>query len=113
MSKITGRPKKPIKQEKNLGFFVTHQQHFVIQHKAAQAGVNISDYLRQTAVSGQVMTRWTADEREIFKKLVGMSNDLNELAELARKEGTLTAMLHFEKCRNQIDLIIKGLDHDQ
>jgi len=57
MGKITGRPKKPVKRGKNLGFYVTREQHFVIQHKAAQAGVNISDYLRKTAVSGQVMTR--------------------------------------------------------
>ncbi|HWK03830.1 MAG TPA: hypothetical protein VNS58_09365 [Puia sp.] len=113
MNKITGRPPKAIRQEKNIGFFVTHQQYFIIQQKALKAGVNLSDYLRQTAVSGQVMTRWTADEREIFKRLVGMSNELNELVELARQQGTLSAMLYFEQSRDKIDWIIKQLDHDQ
>ncbi|HEX9509374.1 MAG TPA: hypothetical protein VF939_02750 [Puia sp.] len=113
MSKITGRPKKAIRQEKNIGFFVTYQQYFIIQQKASKAGVNLSDYLRQTAVFGQVMTRWTAEERELFKKLVGMSNDLNQLVELARKEGMLNAILYFEACRDKIDWVIKQLDHDQ
>lgn len=113
MSRITGRPKKAVRQEKNIGFFVTHQQYFIIQQKAAKAGVNLSDYLRQTAVSGKVMTRWTAEEKELFRKLVGMANDLNQLVELARKEGMLNAMLYFEQYRDNIDWVIKQLDHDQ
>ena len=71
MSKITGRPKKPVVQEKNIGFFVTRVQYFIIQQKAERAGVNISDYMRQVAITGYVKTRWTAEERDIFKKMVG------------------------------------------
>jgi hypothetical protein len=68
MNKITGRPKKAIKQEKFLGFFVTNAQHFIIQHRAASALVNMSDYLRQVAIYGHVKSRWTPEERELFKK---------------------------------------------
>jgi hypothetical protein len=87
-------------QEKNIGFFVTKVQYFIIRQKAEQAGVNISDHMRQVAITGFVKTRWTAEERDIFKKMVGISNDLHDLRELARKEGILNALLYFEKYRD-------------
>jgi hypothetical protein len=113
MTKITGRPKKPKIQEKNIGFFVTKVQYFIIQQKAVQAGVNISDYMRQVAIFGQVKSRWKPEEREIFLKMVDMSNDVHQLVKVAKEEGALSALLHFEKYRNLIDDMINRLSHDQ
>lgn len=113
MGKNGGRPPKAIKQEKNIGFFVTNVQYFIIQQKVAQAGVNMSDYMRQVAVTGQVKTRWTPEERELFRKLVGMANDLNQLVKIARQEGALSAVLHFEKYRNGMDEVLKRFSHDE
>jgi len=112
MGRITGRPKKAIRQEKNIGFFVTNAQWLVIQKKVKEAGVNISDYMRQVAVFGQVVTRWKEDERELFKKMVGISNDVNQLVHIARQEGALHAVLHFERYRGIIDDVIKRLGKD-
>lgn len=113
MGKNEGRPNKAVRQEKGIGFFVTKQQYFIIQQKASRAGVNLSDYLRKTAIYGEVKMRWSEEERELFKKLVGVSNDMNRLVMLCREEGALSAMLHFERYRNLIDEVIKQLDHDQ
>jgi len=113
MAKIPGRPKKAVRQEKFLGCFVTQTQNFIIEQKAIQAGVNKSDYLRQVAIFGQVKTRWKPEERELFKKMVGMSNDMHQLVKIAREEGALSAILHFEKYRNLIDDVINRLSHDQ
>gem|GEM_PF-5685499 len=44
MGNRSGRPPKAIKQEKFIGYFVTHAQHFIIRQKAEEARVNISDY---------------------------------------------------------------------
>jgi len=111
MGKITGRPRKAKKQEKNIGFFVTHAQYFIIQQKVATAGVNVSDYMRQMAIFGQVKARWKPEERELFKKLVGISNDIHQLVIIARQEGALSAMLHFERYRSLIDDVIKQLSN--
>ncbi len=70
MTKITGRPPKAIKQEKNIGFFVTNEQYSVIQGKAIQAKVNISDYMRQMAVNGYVKVRWTEEDVAMLRDLV-------------------------------------------
>ena len=109
MSKITGRPKKAITRDKNIGFFVTDAQYFIIRQKAAVAGVNISDYMRQMAIYGEVRSRWTAEERDIFKKMVGISNDLHQLVVVARQEGASSVLLHFERYRQLMDDVIKRL----
>jgi len=109
MSKITGRPKKAVTRNKNIGFFVTQAQYFIIQQKASQAGVNISDYMRQMAIFGEVRPRWSSEERDIFKKMVGMSNDIHQLPDIARKQGMLQCMVHFERYGKLIDEAIKRL----
>ena len=113
MGKNEGRPKKAIRQEKNIGFFVTKQQYFIIREKAARAGVNLSDYLRQTAVFGQVKTRWTEEERELFKKLVGICNDMSLVVRLCQQEGAVSATHYFEQYRDLMDLVIKRFGYDQ
>jgi|GEM_PF-1139845 hypothetical protein len=113
MTKITGRPPKAIKQEKFIGYFVTNAQHAIIQEKAVQAKVNISDYMRQMAVNGYVKIRWTEEDVALLKQLVAFSNDLNELVDIAEREGVLSAMLLFGKYRDRIDKLIKHLQHDR
>jgi len=109
MSKITGRPKKKVTRDKVVGFAVTQPQYFIIQQKAAQAGVNFSDYMRQAAVFGEVRSRWTSEERDIFKKMVGMSNDIHELVVIARREGAAQCVLYFDRYGKQIDEALKRL----
>jgi hypothetical protein len=113
MGMRTGRPPKAIKQEKFLGFWVTRKQHFIIGQKAAQASVNISDYMRQVAIFGRVKTRWREGDQELLGKLIGMSNDLNRIADAAEKEGVLNAMVYFRKYRDRIDNILKQFSHDE
>jgi hypothetical protein len=113
MTKITGRPPKAKKQEKNIGFFVTNEQYAVIQEKAAQAKVNISDYMRQMAVNGYVKIRWTATDVANLKQLVELSNALHAVAGIAEKEGALSAMAFFAGYRDRIDVVIKSLEDDR
>jgi predicted RNA-binding protein with PIN domain len=113
MSVRSGRPKKARKQEKHIGYAVTMAQYFIIQQKAAKANVNMSDYMRQTAIFGYVKARWTAEERQMVKELIDMSNDIHQLADLASKEGAAGTALYFTNTRNTIDEIIKKLCHDK
>jgi hypothetical protein len=108
-----GRPKKAIIQEKFIGYFVTHAQNFVIQAKAKEAGVSISDYMRQMAIQGYVKTRLTPEDRELFKGLVAMSNDIHWLVKQAEKEGAGAILLYFSKYGSQIDELINRFSHDQ
>jgi hypothetical protein len=109
MANRTGRRPKAVRQEKNIGLFVTNEQYAVICEKAAQARVNLSDYMRQAAVSGIVKIRWTEEEVGWLKRLVELSNDLHAVVGIAEKEGMVSAMLFFAKYRDQIDAVIKKL----
>ena len=80
MSKKVGRPQKAVRQEKNIGFYLTWDQYAVVQRKAERARVNISDYMRQVALAAEVKAKWTEEEREMVKTLIRMSVDLNRLA---------------------------------
>ena len=113
MTKITGRPPKALKQEKFIGYFVTHEQHAIIQEKAALAKVNISDYMRQMALHGYVKVRWTAEDVANLKQLVELSNELHSVAGIAEREGVLRAMLFFGKYRDKLDALIKKLRYDR
>jgi hypothetical protein len=109
MADIKGRPKKAIIQEKNIGFYVTWKQYTVIQKKAEQAHVNISDYMRQMAVNGYVKAKWTAEEREMVKKLIGISAGIHQLVLIAREKGAVEVEQVFLEYRDKIDEIIEKL----
>ena len=100
------------KKWKSITTAVTTAQHFIIKQKARQAGVNLSEYMRQMAIDGQLISRWSEEERQIFKKLVEMSNGINQLARNAQKEGTTNIMLYFNQYRDRIDEVVKQLSHD-
>ena len=88
-------------------------QFFVIQQKADKAGLTLSEYARQSSIYGQIKPRWSPEERDIFKKLIMMSNDLHQIAMMAKKKGALTCLLHFEKYRDHIDYAIEQLRKGQ
>lgn len=113
MVKLKGRPPKERKQEKNIGFFVTNVQYFVIQQKAAKAGVTISDYMRQVAVNAQVKAKWTEEERGMVKQLIGMAGELHRIVEIAEREGATQAALLLVSHRGVMDSIINILCHDR
>jgi hypothetical protein len=113
MSGKRGRPKKAIVQEKMVGFYVTFDQWAIIRRKAEKARVNISDYMRQVAIDSQVRAKWTAEEREMVRKLIGMSVELHGLVTIAREQGSTVALELFRGYRDIMDDIIKKLCHDR
>jgi len=114
MSGKKGRPpKKGATREKNIGFYMTWEQYAVIERRAEAAGVNISDYMRQVAIQGEVKAKWTAEEREMVKRLIGMSVDLHGLVRVAREQGVDVAAELFMKYRGDLDEVIKILCHDR
>jgi mobilization protein NikA len=113
MGKIKGRPKKVNSMEKTIGFRVTLRQYFIIQQKAEEAGVKVAEYLRQVAINGYVKARWTQEERQIFKGMIRICNDINELAVIAKNDGDMEAMLFFISYRDKMDKITNLFSRDE
>jgi hypothetical protein len=104
-----GRPQKTIRKESATGVRFTKSEYFIVQHKATKAGMKITAYIRVMAIKGKVVARLTETEKQQLKMLVGIANNINQLAKTAHQEGLLKAMLFFEKKRGELDQILKSL----
>lgn len=107
--KKAGRPVKTVKKEVRACVRFTKTEYFIIREKASKAGLKASEYIRQITINGQVKTRLAEEERQFARQLIGMSNNLNQLAKACHQEGLLQAMVYFESYRNHLDEILGKL----
>ena len=111
--KKRGRPAKAICREVRAAVRLTQAEYFIVREKAADAGMSLSDYLRLAAFRTVIKARMTEEERLVFRQLVGMAVNLNQMVKACHQQGVLTAMAYFEQYRLQLDFLIKKLHHGQ
>jgi hypothetical protein len=104
-----GRPKKDVKKLIVTAVRFTKVEHFIVKQKALKAGLGVSVYLRLMALNGQVIAKLSEEERHIVRDLIGMSNNINQLAKRAHQEGLLKALLSFESYRDQLDALLQKM----
>jgi len=104
-----GRPKKANKRKVSKGIRFTETEYFTIQQNAFKAGIKISSYIRQMALTGKITAQLNEEERHFVTQLIGMANNLNQLTKLGHQDGLITATIMFEKYRNQVDELLKKL----
>jgi hypothetical protein len=106
-----GRPFKVVKKEIRAAVRFSKAEYFIVKEKAAKAGIRPSLYIRQTAIQALIKPRLTEEERHFVRQLIGMSNNLNQLAKSCHQEGVFKAMIYFENYRKKIDELLKDLRH--
>jgi hypothetical protein len=104
-----GRPFMPVKRNITVGIRFSKEELGVLQQKAKVAGIKTGSYIRQIALTGKVQQKVTEAEMHMIRQLVGMSNNLNQLAKKAHQEGIQKALIDFEKNRDQMDQLLKML----
>ncbi|MEQ9404336.1 MAG: plasmid mobilization relaxosome protein MobC [Cyclobacteriaceae bacterium] len=62
----------------------------MIKKYADKTGVSVAEFVRLKSLDHQVRSRLTEDEADLYRKLVGMANNLNQLAKAANSGQTLT-----------------------
>ena len=102
-----GRPKKPVKKEIRACVRFTRTEYFIVQEKAQNSGLKPAAYLRETAIHADVKPRLTDEERDILRRLIGMDNNINQVAKCCHQEGVLRALALFEHYRAIFDQILK------
>ena len=108
-----GRPAKLLVKDIVIRIRLDKQEQFILSQRAKMARQSLSQYVRQVAVSGKVIARLSADEKEIIRKLVGMCTNLNQLTKEARKSGMIKTALAFETYRQFFDEILKTARRDK
>jgi hypothetical protein len=108
-TKAKGRPPKDIRKERRLTIRFSQAEFFVLRDKADRAGMPPSVYLRQLGLTGRVIPRLSGEERQFIRQLIGMANNINQLAKACHREGVLSAMVYFENYRSALDTLLAKL----
>lgn len=104
--KRTGRPLKAVKKEVRACIRFSKAEYFIVKAKAAKAALKPSAFIRQVAINAVVSSRLTEEERHIVRQLIGMANNINQIAKVCHQEGSLKALLYFERYRQQLDNLL-------
>lgn len=108
-----GAPKKRIKRASGIRVRLTSTERFLIESKAREAGMRISDWFRAAALKAKVVTRMTAEDRRVLHLLAGMANNLNQLTKLAHTSGLVSVAIRCGRLLTEIDQTLKYLNsHD-
>jgi hypothetical protein len=108
-----GRPTKKLKRELRITARFSKLEHHILQQKAGKAGINVSEFLRQAAITVKVTARLTEEERNIIRQLIGMANNLNQMAKVANREGLGSIRFLLEGCLLQVNSILNKLQHGE
>ena len=106
-----GRPLKTVKRDIRAAVRFSKTEYFIVQTKADKAGLKISAYIREVAINTEIKPRLSDEDRQIARKLAGISNNINQLAKTAHREGMFSALQYFESFRSGIDSFLNKFRH--
>lgn len=85
-----------IKREQRIAIRTTYLERAIIEQNAEKAGLSISEYVRDCALSRQILARRSAQELEAYKNLANFKTNFNRISNLihAGEEPRLKAEIH-------------------
>jgi hypothetical protein len=112
--KSGGRPSKRRidKLQRTVSTKLTEVQYYAIKKRASEAGIAVSEYLRQSALSSGITPRLTRADADTVRKLAGEANNINQLAHRANAVGFTAVATELIKLKSQIVEIINSLSDD-
>lgn len=83
------RPTKIVKLTSKQTIRFKVSEVIILKRMASDFGLTFSEYVRAKAVDIKIKPRLTEDETKYFRQLVGMANNLNQLAKSANERELL------------------------
>ena len=87
------RPKKAIKRQKRIRIGYTIAEYKLIQKYADFHGLTTSEFIRSKSFNHKLKPRVTPQEADLYRKLTGMANNLNQLAKVTNRENGFTSQV--------------------
>ena len=103
------RTPKGLERSKRVTLNLTEPEYLQIKKNALKAGTPLGTYTRLIALDGRVYERIDEADRELFREIVSLSNEIHQLATMARKDGLPKALAAFEAGRNTIDELLNKI----
>lgn len=112
--KAGGRPVKKTLERQNrvVSTKLTKLQYYAVKRRAGEAGVKVSEYVRQAIITAEVVPRLNRQDADTIRKLAGEANNLNQLAHRANAGGFALVAVELVKLKNGIVEIINQLSDD-
>jgi hypothetical protein len=105
--KKTGRPAKAVKKDIRTCVRLTKADYLVIKGKSLKAGTSVAVYLRQMALQSPLRTRLSPEDKQDIRKLVGISNNVNQMTKLCHQAGLLQGFAYFKEFRKIVDELLE------
>lgn len=103
-----GRPSLgETKKTEEVTVFFSKREHELLTHKAAAVNLSLQDYLRELVVKGYVKNIDTPEQQEVKRQLIGLSNNVNQLAKLAHINGMKTMQKQVDALLDELDGLLK------
>ena len=80
-----GRPQKAVKKDQLLAVKCTRSERFIIESKAKSANLNVSEYLREIAMTGKIDRQGKALPREVLNFTATLNHMAANFNQIARK----------------------------
>lgn len=84
-----------------------------VRLQAHSAGMKLMPYLRQAILRGKVVARLDEEGRHYRLILIGIANNINQMAKTCHQKGYLTALAAYHKDYAQLCEILKKLGNDK
>ena len=109
-----GRPAKNSieKKQRVVSTKLAKPYFYAIQKRAEDAGISLSEYVRQAVVNSQIVPRISRQDTDTLRKLAGEANNLNQLARQANISGFAIIADELITLKNSITDIINQLSDD-
>lgn len=107
-----GRPKLPVRREREMKIRLSNKEEFYIKTKAKQAGMQTSTWFRAAAQNAKIVPRLSVEDRGLLHMLTGMANNLNQLAKQANIGNLLLIARKCHELLSEIDTALKYFNRD-
>ncbi|MGX5820666.1 plasmid mobilization protein [Chitinophaga lutea] len=112
-AKKGGRPPNPRKRHYQVGVRFNADELAKLKEQAAKAGLKLMPYMRGIILRGKVVARLDEDGRQYRQALIGMANNINQMAKVCNATGYIDACKGFYHTYQELASILKKLSNDK
>ena len=102
-----GRPQVEQPKSCRITGTFTEQELGLIKTKAHALGITRSEYVSMMANKGKIVDTFSSSQKDLIKKLIGLNNNINQIAKLAHTSGINSMVLQADEILREINTLIK------
>ena len=100
-----GRPSKKLSEKRRYSVLLKLNtlEYFTLKSKASSAGINKNEFLRKLISDNEVRARITVEQMREIRQLVGMANNINQIARHLNARGASKLVDELQLLRSMIE----------